>query len=322
MSRFRHVVAAVDLTSRSRHTLFHAAEIARSSEATLTVLHVHPDDQHLGAVYVPEVPVPEIARFEDLGAVAGKLHALVDGLGLAACARVAIAHGDPGAELVAFAEAYGADLIVLGRRPHRGLERLLRRSVSEAVAHKAPCSVLSVPRALDEARRPPTDTAEILCAVDFSDASVETLKAAAEVARQRGAHLTVLNCVEAWSWEDPWPPARGDEQAVQLALRLSAHERMSKLLAAYRATELAVDTLLMVGAAEQEILRAASARAADLVVVGARSDLARAGGSAQRLGATAAHVLHRAPCQVLLARPVDARASQERGAPSPAVATA
>lgn len=52
--------------------------------------------------------------------------------------------GNPGAKICQFAARWPADLIVLGRRGHRGLSEVLLGSVSSYVLHHAPCSVLVV----------------------------------------------------------------------------------------------------------------------------------------------------------------------------------
>ncbi|MBF2073438.1 MAG: universal stress protein [Synechococcales cyanobacterium C42_A2020_086] len=52
--------------------------------------------------------------------------------------------GTPGSVLCQVAKTWGADLIVLGRRGHRGLTEMLLGSVSNYVLHHAPCSVIVV----------------------------------------------------------------------------------------------------------------------------------------------------------------------------------
>jgi nucleotide-binding universal stress UspA family protein len=53
----------------------------------------------------------------------------------------AIVQGDPKSIIIDDAKAWGADLIVLGSRGRKGLERFLLGSVSEAVLRHAHCSV-------------------------------------------------------------------------------------------------------------------------------------------------------------------------------------
>jgi len=52
--------------------------------------------------------------------------------------------GNPGQTICEFAQTWGADLIVIGRRGHTGLDELIVGSVSNYVVHHAPCSVLTV----------------------------------------------------------------------------------------------------------------------------------------------------------------------------------
>jgi nucleotide-binding universal stress UspA family protein len=70
------------------------------------------------------------------------LKGLLDGLGLRAEIRVET--GDPGERIVAVAEAEKVDLIVVGSHHRSVLRRVLGRSVSDDVAHHAPCPVLLV----------------------------------------------------------------------------------------------------------------------------------------------------------------------------------
>lgn len=52
--------------------------------------------------------------------------------------------GDPGLQICEAASNWGANLIVVGRRGHRGLSEVLLGSVSNYILHYAPCSVLIV----------------------------------------------------------------------------------------------------------------------------------------------------------------------------------
>lgn len=52
--------------------------------------------------------------------------------------------GDPNSKICELAESWGADLIILGRRGHKGLREMLLGSVSNYVVHHASCSVFVV----------------------------------------------------------------------------------------------------------------------------------------------------------------------------------
>lgn len=52
--------------------------------------------------------------------------------------------GEPSTAICDRARDWGADLIVIGRRGHQGLTEVVLGSVSNAVVHHAPCSVLVV----------------------------------------------------------------------------------------------------------------------------------------------------------------------------------
>jgi nucleotide-binding universal stress UspA family protein len=57
--------------------------------------------------------------------------------------------GDPGHAICNLAKAWGANLIVIGRRGYKGLGELFIGSVSNYVMHHAPCSVLTVQGTVD-----------------------------------------------------------------------------------------------------------------------------------------------------------------------------
>lgn len=58
--------------------------------------------------------------------------------------EVLIEIGDPADRITEMAARWKADLVVTGTRGIHGLKTLIEKSVSDAVAHAAPCSVLIV----------------------------------------------------------------------------------------------------------------------------------------------------------------------------------
>lgn len=69
--------------------------------------------------------------------------------------RCVLRKGDPSGEIVAEAESWKPDLLVLGTHGASGLERAILGSVAAHVVHDAPCSVLVVPSdAAAEEERP------------------------------------------------------------------------------------------------------------------------------------------------------------------------
>ncbi|NJR50817.1 MAG: universal stress protein [Leptolyngbyaceae cyanobacterium CSU_1_3] len=58
--------------------------------------------------------------------------------------KLEIGTGDPAEEIIRLANIYDADLIVIGSRGLRGMQRILLGSVSSQIVADAPCSVLVV----------------------------------------------------------------------------------------------------------------------------------------------------------------------------------
>ncbi len=89
---------------------------------------------------------PEMAEYippeesaADAEAIVSKAAATLRSAGIHAA--TAVVEGDPKSVILDDAKSWGADLIVLGSRGRKGLERFLLGSVSEAVLRHAHCSV-------------------------------------------------------------------------------------------------------------------------------------------------------------------------------------
>jgi nucleotide-binding universal stress UspA family protein len=136
--RFQCVLFATDFNSVSSAAASYAVSMAEENQSRLTLLHV--------------LPPPKLGKRDKSVAlsVAEALHQVGDLLpsdaDLWCRPELAVAHGKPGAQILAAADRYGADLIVLGVRGMDTLTEPVRadRAVAyEVIAHAA-CPVLTV----------------------------------------------------------------------------------------------------------------------------------------------------------------------------------
>jgi len=131
----RHIACAIDGSEASVLTALLAAGVARATDAELRLLHVVPvfrgrnEEWTLGPQdeSPPELE-PSVKALSSLGVEPIREMAM----------------GRPERTLVRVAERDDVDLVVVGHRGIGGVTRALLGSVSEHVAHHAPCSVLVV----------------------------------------------------------------------------------------------------------------------------------------------------------------------------------
>jgi len=295
MIRIRQILCPVDFSEISRHALDHAAAIALWYEARLTVLYVFVNRPTMD---LPPLVLEDADRdrlMSDLRRMAGDVDTQVP---LAFRVQEAESvHEDILAQLAAL----HADLLVIGTHGRAGFQRLFLGSVTEKVIRKATCPTLIVPpRAADVAPDAPVQFRRILCAVDFSDSSLDALAYAINIAEEADARLTLLHVVEI-------PPVLSQEPAaldidlprIREAAPADARRRLHELIPAQARTYCTVETAVVAGRAHQEILRQAGERQSDLVVMGVHGR-----GVVDRLlfGSTTHHVVRAATCPVLVVR--------------------
>jgi nucleotide-binding universal stress UspA family protein len=135
------IVVGYDETEAAKRALARAAELATAFDAKVIVTSVA--QVLVGAAAArgigPLDPVdpPELHREELKHAAAFLGERDID-------AEYSVALGDPATEILKLAESRGADLIVVGTREARLLERLIDPSVSGSVQRQAHCDVLIV----------------------------------------------------------------------------------------------------------------------------------------------------------------------------------
>jgi len=145
---FKNILCPVDFSDSSRHALTVATELARSSNAALTLAHIWQPPLPL---YVTPVGTPDAAVSGELiqAMVDDAERSLADWEATARAAGVAslqskMLSGVPWDEIVKLALDSHADLVVMGTHGRTGLTHVLIGSVAEKVVRHAPCAVLVV----------------------------------------------------------------------------------------------------------------------------------------------------------------------------------
>ena len=297
----RHVLCPVDFSDFSRRALDHAIAMAAWYEARLTVLYVHPAAMPVAVSFgrLTESSVePSALAPADREHLQRQLQAFIP----AHAARnvpveCAIAEGDVVQEILA--QAASADLLVMGTHGRSGVEHLLLGSVAEEVLRRAPCSVLTIPRATPDATQAvPVLFHQILAAIDFSELSMQAVAFAISLAEETDAHLTVLHVIDLPPRPALWIDGAGGASHVS-AMTDAATRRMRSAIPDAVRVYCHIEERVETGVPYREILRVAGERGAGLVVVGAQGH-----GMVERMlvGSTAEQVVRHAACPVLAVR--------------------
>jgi nucleotide-binding universal stress UspA family protein len=211
-------------------------------------------------------------------------------------AELRVPAGDPRAVIPEQADAWAADLIVMGARGLGPVAGFMLGSVSNAVVHAAPCPVLVVK---GHAR----DLRHVLVAIDGSDDARAAAELVADLPLSPSTVVRLLGVAE-----PPQYPLVAPELGTPMlfeAIEQIVTERRRVLDEALAAVRLEFDTRVIVepviaeGVPADQILRAARLGAIDLVVIGARGL-----GPVKRLllGSVSERVLHHSDCPVLVVK--------------------
>jgi nucleotide-binding universal stress UspA family protein len=147
MADWRKILCAVDFGEPSREAMREAAELARRSGAELALVHVQAAAPRIaGELFVPTPEAAERALVEVRRLLAG-WRVAAERIA-ARPLRSTVLSGDPAREIVRFARASRADLVVVGTHGRGALGRIVLGSVAEKVVRDAHCPVLVARRTL------------------------------------------------------------------------------------------------------------------------------------------------------------------------------
>lgn len=294
------ILCPVDFSDLSRLALHHAASMASWYGAHVDLLHViaeplAPGPPRMG---LPPAPVTDEVRSE----IAAALHDLAAELDLHD-SRVSetVAVGAPVARILEHAASVRADLIVLGTHGRTGVQQFLLGSTAERVVSLASSPVLTIP---PRANEPPSATQaqfkRILCAVDFSPASLRAFEYGLSLAQENDGRLTLLHVFETLTESEAHSSAHFRVAEYVRTRKRDLRDQLEALVTAEARAWCEAEALVELGPAAPTILRVARDLSADLIVMGAQG---HSGLGLKLFGSATQTVVRRAACPVLTARP-------------------
>jgi nucleotide-binding universal stress UspA family protein len=240
----RHLVCSIDVSGSFTAPLAYAMAIARAHESDLRVVHVIPTAE-------PAVPddVGSLRRTQALD----RLRAIVEDAGTSTPDLVgtAVRTGDPATQILRVARGLSADLIVLGAPKVETPERPAG-PVASVVVSRSECPVLTVPTG----PAAPVDATgvftRIVCAADPSPSCASVIRQALSLAWESNGELTIASVAPS---DDASPAQIRD--ALMAAIPADAADWCN------------VEVVVVSGVPGPEIVRLATERNAEVIVIGA-----------------------------------------------------
>ncbi len=187
------ILLPVDFSNSSLAVVHQAAFLARHFQSEIVLLHV------VAPLHHPAGPLDsgqELASGDLFAEISKRAQteldqSLVKELDGIAVRRVLL-KGDPARVITQTARIENVDLIVMSTHGHGAIYRFLLGSVAAKVLHDSECPVWT---AAHPEKEPAYEFAihNVLCAVDLTPHSGDTLSRAARVANEFGAHLTLVH---------------------------------------------------------------------------------------------------------------------------------
>lgn len=277
------ILCAVDLSRRSLAAFSYALTLAKSRGARLNVVFAVPSRKPFNRRVRQRIALLADLRRQ---ASSGDIDM-----------TVSVQHGNPTDVILAHASSphSAADLIILGAPGRRGMERLGWASVAQSVVHRTDRPTLVVPGSSFTDEGIGMRFRRVLCATDFSAASMSALDEALRIVRHDGGAMRLLHVVDIVQF--PVPRVALEFDAIDHTKELSKHawRQLNLLLPVSKELHGSVEAQVSVGLVVDEIARSASEFGADIVVVGVK----KRGWLARLLNSTTGRALRRVNCPIL-----------------------
>jgi nucleotide-binding universal stress UspA family protein len=287
MLNFNKILLPVDLQGSSKLVVHQAAVLARHFHSEIVILHVvTPLSYAAGTLEGSYVPASLDDLLKELIRQAQKeldrtLAPELDGLPV----KRMLLEGDPASTIVRVARDEKANLIVMPTHGYGAFRRFLLGSVTAKVLHDSECPIWTGAH-LEEAPTSEFSIRNILCAIDLSQHSFNTVRWAAQLAAEFETKLTLGHItagVDAYGPEGHQFGPKWKEALVN-----SATQRITKL---QEETNTKAEIFIDSGDVPTLLGRQAKEGKADLLVVGRPSH--------GRLRATGYGIIRESPIPVL-----------------------
>lgn len=301
MRRITRILCPVDFSENSRHAFDCAIGVAKCYGSAVHVLHVVHIPEPTPGIRLAPAPVPiGQAEVDRIGA-AMREFLDVEPSGGVRIEYVVVEAPSVAREIGLQAERLSVDLLVTGTHGRSGFERFLLGSVAERLLRRSGVPVLTVPpRAPDISPIGSCPFRNVVYATDFSQGSERAFEYASSLADGAGARLTLMYVLE------QLPVAYDSVVAVPFSINAYTESleqigrtQLNDLVTTSVPPSCETDTVVARGRAAEEILRVATERRADVIVLGVHG---RNAFDRFMFGSTAEKVIRQATCPVLTVR--------------------
>jgi len=292
MIAINRILCPIDFSEYSEHALDVAVRLGAWYRASVEVIHVLP--------LLPPSAVSPLGEASRQVALKHLAHA-VD-----RCWRpeVKVEHAliessDAAGAIIKRADEIDADMIVTGSHGRTGVSRVMLGSVVEALLHRSRRPVLVVPSHLAASRRArPVGFKRVVCAIDFSAASLAGLEYALSIAEEVDARLTLLNVIEQPP-ELAHSPLEPDFDVERYHAEAEAQQltKLQALVPEHAGDYCTIKMAVLEGRASRQLLQMAAAQDADLIVIGVHGRNAL---DLTLFGSNSRDVVVKAQCPVLV----------------------
>ena len=285
MKPLSKIVLPVDFSERSLGAARYAKTLANRFHAELTLLHVlTPPHYEFGALEIGGSMLTELYT-NRAAQVEKELETFLAGELEGVEAKRIVLEGDPARQIVEYAHAENAGLIVMPTHGYGPFRQFILGSITAKVLHDADCPVWTGVH-LEEA--PQTETTpfrQILCAIDLGPQSCKALEWAAAMQKEFGAALTVVHAMAVSA-------GAGQEDKRAREMELAVRDDMAHLQQRWgMQAELVVEA----GDPPKVVCEIAEKLHAGLLVIGRGS----AAGVFGRLRTNAYAIIRQSPCPVV-----------------------